>query len=388
MKQTIRISALAATLLLSTTLTLSAQTAPLKDDVAAKAAKAINSSAEISGDHAARAAVEEANNKESFEAKMAAGTFAQDARAARADQLGKALNREATHHVDPGKDVPQSILEGISLTLQSVQIIQSGDTSLAIKALEKASDDFQSALKANPKLDWVPFSQEIQVRTFAGDAAIIQKALDTAISMLKAHRTQDARAMVSPLQDEMDFITQLLPMKTYPVATRKAADLLKEGKTKEALSLLGSAFESVAVTVDIIPLPLMLAQEDILAASQIDPAKKAEIKTLLNDAQEELRRATLLGYTGKHDAAYRDLKKQIETLQKAIDGGNKVIQLFDTLKTDIQKLFRATRSDTTTLEKKARQAVQHYQATQNVQAQKKSPEFEKAAQKDANKTVR
>ena len=66
MKQTIRISALVATLLLSTTLTLSAQTAPLKDDVAAKAAKAINSSAKISGDHAARAAVEEANNKESI----------------------------------------------------------------------------------------------------------------------------------------------------------------------------------------------------------------------------------------------------------------------------------------------------------------------------------
>ena len=124
MKQTIRISALAAALLVGGTFTLFAQNAPMKDSVADKAAKAIN--APVTGQATAKAAVEEANAKEAFEAKMAARAFMNDARQARAERLGHALDREAKLHADPGTAAPQSILEGIGLTLQAAQFIQTG----------------------------------------------------------------------------------------------------------------------------------------------------------------------------------------------------------------------------------------------------------------------
>ena len=388
MKQTIRISALAAALLVGGTFTLFAQTAPMKDDVAAKATKAITTPTAVSGEHAAKAAVEEANAKEEFEAKMAARAFMNDARQARAERLGHALDREAKLHADPGSAAPQSILEGIGLTLQAAQFIQTGEKDKAISALEKASKDFAAALKADPSLDRVPFSQEIQVRSFAGDSTIIQKALDTAETLVHKRHTQDARAILNPLQDEMDFITQLLPMKTYPLATRKAAEALKQGQERAALALLGEAFGTVVVTVDVIPLPLMLAREDILTASELKAADAPKAKALLQDAQEELRRATLLGYTYRHAAAYQALNDQIKALQKAIDGGNPVTKLYDTLKADVEKLFHSLRDESRTVDKAARQDIARYQARETVQARKEAPAFEKAASKDANKTLR
>ena len=285
------------------------------------------------------------NSSSQAKAKNDAQKLAIEARIDRMQRLGRVFKQEASMHKNVSKDTPKEIMEAMNLTFKATQDIKMGKKEDATKDLEKASEDFAKALKANPKLDIVPVVQQLQIKTFAENSKIIEKALKTTDKLIKEHQTQDARAVLMPLRDELDFTVRYLPMKIYPEVTKKAAEALKNGKDKEALMILSKGFRTFITITNRIPIPLMLASDIVNEASKLDKSKKEDALKLLNSAKEQLKRAELLGYTTKHQDAYKAINEQINAIETEIKGKNIVEKLYEDLKSKFETLFKDTRKD-------------------------------------------
>ena len=346
MKKRFTLSVITATLLGGlTTSALFADNVAMKDTVAQKEAKVVANPSIVKNQTSAKAKVEETQSKDEFKAKEDAQKFAMQARIDRMQRLQRVFQKEASMHQDMSKNTSKSIMEAIHLTFQAAQDIKNAKHDDASKKLEQASMNFDAALKKNPKLDLVPIAQEIQIKTFIGSSKIIKEAVLTARELLKEYKTQEARQMLLPLRDEMDFIVQYLPMKTYPIVTKHAAELLKQKKDKEALIVLAKGFGTIVAIKNVVPIPLMLASDMTIEASKVNKAEKEKAIKLLEAAKEQLKRAYLLGYTSKHSEAYKAIEKQIDAIEDEIKGKNIVEKMYEDLASKFKALFKETRKD-------------------------------------------
>jgi len=286
------------------------------------------------------------------------------------------------------KQAPKEIVAGMQNAFAALQALQAGKKEAAQKALEKANKSFDAALKADPALDLVPIDERFQAFAFLGSSNVIAARLKLAQQLLKAHDTQVATAVLVPLKDELDITVVSIPMKIYPVATKKALEALKKGDQKAAFEAVATAMNSLVIAKAVIPTPLLVAQDLILDASKLDKSKKKEAQKLLAGAKEELKRAELLGYVSRHEAAYKTLNTDIENIQKEIEGKNIVAKLYETLKHDIKNLIDSSKKAQKTSENIAEEKVQAFEKTEAQKAKKEIGVFHKEAQQDEKKTVK
>ena len=217
--------------------------------------------------------------------------------------------------------------------------MQTNNTKEATKALKSATKFFDVAFKNNPQLSLVPIAEKIDVNDFTGNAKTIKHIINAAQKLLADNDTQAARAMLLPLQDEMIFSTQFLPMKIYPQATKQALKDLNKGEKKQAFSDIVTALNSTVVNTVILPLPLLTAQDLVLEAAKVEKSKKDQALKLLTSAQDELTKAELLGYTKKDSKAYKSLEKEVSNIKSEIKGKNRVEKMYDHIKNSFENLI-------------------------------------------------
>jgi hypothetical protein len=240
-------------------------------------------------------------------------------------------------------ETPKEIGNGFNQTLEAINALKEKNLKKAKKLLKSATENFSIALKTDPKLDIVPFAQEINVHEFLGNSTMVQKALTLANTLILNYDTQSARAVMMPLQDEMIVTTDAIPMKLYPIATENALKALEDGKQKEALDILELSLNTIVSKVVLVPLPLLVAEDLVITASALDKVKKEDALGLLNLAQDELKKAVFLGYTKKYTSGYKDLDEEIEAIKKEIKGKNVVEKLYDKLKESFNSLIGQSR---------------------------------------------
>ena len=245
----------------------------------------------------------------------------------------------AQEQIKNHKPAPKEIVAGMQNTFTALKAMQANNKDEAKKSLEAAIKSFDAALKADPSLDLIPIDERFQAYAFMGTSDVIEARLKLARQLLKAHDTQAAIAMISPLKDELDISIISIPMKIYPIAAKKALEALNKGDNKAAIEAIGEAMNSLVVAKAILPTPLLVAEDMIMEASKLDKSKKEEAEKLLDAAEEELKRAELLGYTSKHEADYKLLNDAIKKIQKEIKGKNKVEKLYDTLKNNVKEII-------------------------------------------------
>jgi len=297
--------------------------------------------------------------------------------------VNNVMQQEVKNH----KQAPKDIVAGMQNTFAALKAMQAGKKDEAKKALEAANKSFDAALKADPSLDLIPIDERFQAFAFMGTSDVIEARLKLAQQLLKAHDTQAATAVLVPLKDELDISVISIPMKIYPIATKKALDELNKGNDKAAFAAIAEAMNSLVVVKAIIPTPLLAAQDLITDASKLDKSKKEEAQKLLAAAKEELKRAELLGYVSRHEPAYKLLNDDIEKIQKEIKGKNVVEKLYETLKNDFKKIIANTKISKETPEQVAEQKVNEFEKKEAEKAVKVKDEFKQDAQKDETKTV-
>ncbi len=338
MKNKLILSTIVATLLVGAT-ALSANTDGLNDSVSKKEQTALTHSTNLKGDASAQAKVEETISKDHYMAKLDADNFKTEAQRDDAMRLHKIVDKQLHIHNSMSKKAPKEVMDGLKETFVALKALQMNNVKEAKKALTSATKLFDTAFKNNPQLSLVPIAQKVEVNDFTGNAKTIKHIINAAQKLLADNDTQAARAILLPLQDEMTFSTQLLPMKIYPQATKQALKDLNKGKKKQAFGDIVTALNSTVVSTVVLPLPLLTAQDLVLEASKLEKSKKDQALKLLTSAQDELTKAELLGYTKKDSKAYKSLEKEISNIKTEIKGKNMVDKMYDHIKNSFEKLI-------------------------------------------------
>ncbi len=312
------------------------------------------------------------------------GTTAVQAQTDKKELVRSVVQERAKQH----KTAPKDIIAGMQNTFAALKAMQANKKDEAKKALEAATKSFDAALKADPSLDLIPIDERFQSYIFMGSSNVIDARLKLAQQLLKAHDTQTAIAVIAPLKDEVDISVISIPMKIYPIATKKALDELNKGNDKAALAAIAEAMNSLVLVKVIIPTPLLAAQDLITEASRMDKQKKEEVGKLLSIAKEELKRAELLGYVSRHEADYKLLNDDIEKIEKEIKGKNAVEKLYETLKNDFKHIIANTKLSKMTPEETAEKKISDFEKKEVEKAVRKKDEFRREALQDETKTVK
>jgi hypothetical protein len=218
--------------------------------------------------------------------------------------------------------------------LHSILYLEKKDTKNAFKMLTKADGQLNILLARDPHLKLAPIDVRASISDLEATPETIDKAVKAAETSLDKGEIQAARVILSPLVSEMHIDTDFLPLEIVPDAIKQASKEIQASKLKEAETTLADALSSIVTTDEIVPLPPLKAEGDVIEAEQLikkDKVKnKDEVLALLNSADKHLANASALGY-GKHP----DIENEIASIKTKVEGGNSKPDLFARVK----KLF-------------------------------------------------
>jgi len=227
--------------------------------------------------------------------------------------------------------VVKEAVEAVKLTRDVLVAIDKKQKDNAIKTLEKAIGKLEVVM-SNPKAPaLIPLDAYVSVNQFIGGAKEAEIAVIESIALLQAKKVQEARAIVSKLQDEIDFTTLNLPLASYPAALKLAAKYLHEDKLDAAKAVLIKALNTFVEVTTITPIGLIEAHDLVVAASKIAKKDKKQALAYLDMAKASLKKAEALGYTSRSDTTYKMLNEAIVKIKKEVEGKNKAEKLFEDL---------------------------------------------------------
>ena len=210
------------------------------------------------------------------------------------------------------------------------------------KNIEKAKQSIKNAIAElsdvlnRPNAPYLlPVDINIEAYQFKGDLKTIKEAVNQAKLLVIANKLPEARSVLNTLRDEIVIKTTNLPLATYPAALNLALKYLNEGKIKEAQDVLAMALSTLVEVDTIIPIPLVKAEQLVIAASKIVKTNRTQALKYLEEAKHQLILAEALGYTSKSDTTYKNLEDSIKNIEKEIKAHHKTANLFEEL---IQKL--------------------------------------------------
>jgi len=246
----------------------------------------------------------------------------------------------------------QEALNSLKDAHEAFLALEKKDEALATKKLESALGKLEVILasKKVPKL--LPIDSVVLEKEYVGTSKDIKTTLDKVRTLLNNNKVQEARALMLPLQSEIDITTISLPLGSYPDALKLAAKYVHShevDKAKEVLAIASSTFASVT---EIVPIPLLKATDLIEASSVIAKEDKKRALAYLDAASENLKIAHALGYVSRSTTTYKIMQEQIEAVQKEIKGPNKTQKLFETLKTSLKEFKEKVFSEKSSSEKK------------------------------------
>ena len=141
------------------------------------------------------------------------------------------------------------------------------------------------------------------------------------------------------MRSEVIINTYLIPTATYPQAIRDAIILLEDNKKDEAKALLLHVLNTIVVEKDVLPLPVLKAEQMIIEASTVDATNHDHVDkviNLLNNADYQLTLAEEMGY-GKKDKEFKEIEDSIRELKKSVNKKEDSAVKFDSLKSKIKK---------------------------------------------------
>lgn len=235
----------------------------------------------------------------------------------------------------------------------AIMDLQKKDSKGAFKELEKADGELNVIMARDPHLKMVAIDVRAgvvdnvraginsgvvnngavsnRVESSPGSSFAIKRAVKDVQSMLDEGQIQSARVLLDTLVSEMRIYTDYLPLEFYPDAIKRASKQIQESKPQLAETTLADAMSSIVTTEEVIPLPPIKAEGDVLDAEKLlaknEVKNKDQALALLKSADDHLANAAALGY-GK----YQDIRDEIASIQSKIQGGTAKPDLFQRVK--------------------------------------------------------
>lgn len=221
--------------------------------------------------------------------------------------------------------------------IRAIGYLKHKDTRHAFRMLTKADGQLSVLLARDPKLKMAPIDVRVNLIDIELKPAKIKQAVKAAKLALAKNDIQDARELLGPLASEMHVDTDYLPLDTYPKAIKLASKQIQAHKLKAAEGTLEDALSSIVTSEDIVPLPPLVAEGDLLQAKKMlkkHPHKdKKKVMKLLNGADTQLADAEALGY-----GSYQLIHKEIASIKHKVAAGGSKPDMFDRVEKMLKKL--------------------------------------------------
>ena len=171
-----------------------------------------------------------------------------------------AQQRSDTQH-EGEKAIDQEAVAAIEEAQKAVKAISDGKSDQALGAIERATGKINILTARKPSAALIPVSVKVEIIDLAPkDLEVVRDMSAAAQKALSNDDYPQARTLIDQLASEIHVKTYNLPLATYPVAMKTAARLLDEKKTEEAKQALLTALNTLIVTDQALPLPLVEAQ--------------------------------------------------------------------------------------------------------------------------------
>lgn len=202
--------------------------------------------------------------------------------------------------------------------LHAIIYLDKKDTKEAFKMLEKADGQLSVLLARDPKLKFAAIDVRASIYDLEDSPDSIRKVVNEARSALDKGQIQAARAILLPMTSEMRIYTDYLPLEIYPDAIKRASTAIQESKPIVAEAILADALGSIVTDEDVMPLPPMKAEGDVIEAEELytkDKIKnKDKVLSLLNSADVHLANAKALGY-----GEYQGIRDEIAAIKSKLE---------------------------------------------------------------------
>ncbi len=196
----------------------------------------------------------------------------------------------------------------------------------AEKKLAEIIGKLEILLAQKPELALIPVDANVEVKDVVTDVNTVKTIMENVKKAIDKGYYQEAKQILNDLSSELIIKTAYLPMATYPDAMKLAAKLMHEGKNREAAAVLANALNTLVVGEEIIPLPVLRAEEYVKEAIKVVnnekefKENKETLLALLDAASYQLDLAQAMGY-GKKDKEYKDLHQAIVSLKEYVNKG-------------------------------------------------------------------
>ncbi|MBA1419586.1 MAG: YfdX family protein [Epsilonproteobacteria bacterium] len=231
----------------------------------------------------------------------------------------------------------QEALNSLKDTHDAFVALEKKDEETATKKLESALGKLEVILASKKVPELLPIDSTIRISEYVGTSKDIETTLNTVRVLLNKNKVQEARALMLPLESEIDITTVSLPLGSYPDALKLAAKYVHSHEVQKAKEVLAIALSTFTSVTEVVPIPLLKATDLIAASSAVAKEDKQRALAYLDAASESLKVAHDLGYVSKSTTTYKAMQEQIEAIQKEIRGPNKAEKLFETLKASLKE---------------------------------------------------
>jgi len=247
--------------------------------------------------------------------------------------LNNAKEDAKTHQAKLVKEALNSLKD----THDAFVALEKKDEETATKKLESALGKLEVILASKKVPELLPIDSTIRINEYVGTSKDIETTLNMVRVLLNKNKVQEARALMLPLQSEIDITTVSLPLGSYPDALKLAAKYVHSHEIEKAKEVLAIALSTFTSVTEVVPIPLLKATDLIAASSAIAKEDKQRALAYLDAASESLKVAHDLGYVSKSTTTYKAMQEQIEAVKKEIKGPNKAEKLFETLKASLKE---------------------------------------------------
>jgi len=243
---------------------------------------------------------------------------------------------KAEQKINDTKLIKEAI-KALKYTQDAYIYLKDKKTTKAQENLKKAIGELTVVLNA-PKAPYLlPVDIRVGAFEYVGDIKNISKQITAAKVALAKHNLPLTRNILNSLKSEIDIKSINIPLATYPDAIKLAIKYLNENKIKEAKDVIAMALHTLVTTDTIIPIPIVKANELVVAASKIAHKDKTQTLKYLDEAKKQLKIAELLGYTSTSDTTYKTLKESIDNIENKINKNKNTDSFFIELKSKLKE---------------------------------------------------
>jgi hypothetical protein len=215
-------------------------------------------------------------------------------------------------------DISDEARAALQETENAFQALSDKKPKEAIEALERVTGKLEILLARKPELSLAPTGVDVVTHDVVGTLDEIERLRDEAADLLEDGEVQKARDILSGLTSEIIIGVTYIPLASFPEAIKAISPLIDQGKMDDAKAALQAAMSTLVVTEQVIPIPILRAEQLLQQAEPLAEKKdrtrddKQTLQDLLENARYQIKLAKAFGYGEKED--YQRFFDQIEKI--------------------------------------------------------------------------